>query len=301
MGYCTTVVDIAETLWIPTLISKKSRTQHGYRTDFTRYVTSTIGQMKYADVRPIDVQNWYNTLLKKVSPATENKALVVLRGVFKVARRNRLIEYNPCEEIETLDGKNKRDYYMNGTDAGLLLNRLEMGGYPELALVAFFGLQFGERRGEIWELKLSDIDTENWILSIVRARGKDGVIGDPKGGKRWLAFPPSRYEYVLRLMEKTEAIDNKDGYICTNFGKTWSATRLQDRIKDAKKDGLWPADLVLRGTRHVFNNLAIQSSRASAMEAMGHKSEQVNHQYTSENAALTAPAIEEDTNALGAL
>jgi integrase len=300
-GYCTTVIDIAETLWVPTLISKKSRTQHGYKTDFTRYVSPTIGQMRYEDVRPVDVQNWYNGLLKKVSPATANKALVVLRGVFRVARRNRLIEYNPCEEIETIDGKNKRDYYMSGEGVGLMLNRLEMGGYPELALVAFFGVQFGERRGEIWELKLSDIDTETWVMGITRARGKDGVIGDPKGGKRWVAFPESRYEYVLRLMEKTSAIDNKEGYICTNHGRTWTATRLSDRIKEAKADGVWPADLVLHGARHIFNNLALQSSRASAMKALGHKSEQVNNQYTSMNAALTVPAIDEVASRIGVL
>jgi len=300
-GYCVTVIDIAETLWIPTLISKKSRTQHGYQTDFTRYVTPTIGQMRYADVRPVDVQNWYNGLLKRVSPATANKALVVLRGVFRVARRNRLIEYNPCEEIETVDGKNKRDYYMSGDQIGLMLNRLEMGGYPELALVAFLGMQFGMRRGEIWELKLSDIDTETWVMGITRARGRDNVIGDPKGGKRWVMFPSSRYDYVYRLMEKTGALDNSEGYICTNDGLAWSATSLQRRIDCAKKDGAWTQDLVLHHSRHVFNNLALNSSRASSMKALGHKSEQVNNQYTSVNAALTASAIDEVAERIGLL
>ena len=89
--------------WLETAARPRLRenTYREYEGLIERYVKPSLGDRRLADVRPLDIQNFYSSLTgKKLSPRTVRFTRSVLASAFKQAVRWRMLAHNPCDSVE---------------------------------------------------------------------------------------------------------------------------------------------------------------------------------------------------------
>lgn len=78
----------------------EATTIEGYDLQINGKVMKEIGHLKMSDIYPLTIQNLYDKLQKNgISAATISKIHNILSGLFKIARKWRIIKHNPCEDV----------------------------------------------------------------------------------------------------------------------------------------------------------------------------------------------------------
>ena len=116
------------------------------------------------------------TRLKAVSPVTVNAELRSLRTIFNIAQRWNLIEFNPFKNVQLVRVPEVMPAFFSKEDFQKFLDAV--GSHP-LRDVFIFGVLTGLRRGEILNLKFSDVDLDRKIAQI-----QSSVAYRVKAGKR---------------------------------------------------------------------------------------------------------------------
>ena len=119
-----------------------------------------MGEMFLTDIRGVDVQKFYNDLVKDGYALSSIKvASAVLNGCLRQAMRNGLIEQNPVRLAELPRQKEKKTRIAMTKEQQALFMEYAKESY----LYNFFAvmLRTGLRRGEMQGLKYSDVDKKN--------------------------------------------------------------------------------------------------------------------------------------------
>jgi len=166
---------------------------------YNRKVKKEIGNKKIKDVLYSHIQNIVDKNIKGGdSPRTAKQAIEILSPAFKIARKNRIIVYNPCEDVKIKLPKSKK-IVVNATERLTNIHNAIIKLYANNPYYrAFFLLALqGRRKGEIINLRWENIsfkynyyflpDTKNdeeqkvFLPPNVKAslsefRGKDGWV-----------------------------------------------------------------------------------------------------------------------------
>lgn len=109
-------------------------------------------------------------------PASVNRELAVLSRIFSMAIDNGLVENNPCKRVKRFRMDNLRNRYLSVEEETKLLNSCT-GLRAHLRDLIMFAIYTGMRKGEILNLKWSQVDFERRMVLVTQTKsGKDRSI-----------------------------------------------------------------------------------------------------------------------------
>ncbi len=137
-----------------------------------------------------------------VSNATVNRYHAALSHVLKVAEMQYgLIESNPIRKVPKLKEPQGRVRYLTADEQIALLTACEQDSNPLLPTIVMMAIATGMRKGEVLNLKWSDVDLSR----------QTALIEEPKNGQRRSVF---LVEKIVRLIEALkESAGGKSEYL----------------------------------------------------------------------------------------
>ena len=134
--------------------------QYEYSMQLKKWIEPHFGKhLKVADVGYADVDALHRKITKSEAPIAANRAISLLRGMFKLAIRWRWIEKNPATGI-VRNREHRRQRYLTGEELGRLTVALAAHSDRQSANIIRMLLLTGARRGEVQSMRWQDVDTE---------------------------------------------------------------------------------------------------------------------------------------------
>jgi len=155
---------------------RRDLSQKDYKFIYERHIKPTFGNRILDEIKPSEIATWQSKLLKKLS----TKSLTMIRAVFNVmfndALADELITRNPMSLI-----KKPKNISVNEILPFKQDEIFKLLGHIQERMRAVFAIGFftGMRTGELVALKWSDIDFENNIIKVRRAK-RENVESLPK-------------------------------------------------------------------------------------------------------------------------
>ena len=143
----------------------KANTISVYMEIYKIHIAPTLGKLQVSSINKLMVQRLLNTMSKNgLSPNTLAKTKAILYSIFKEAMENRMISYNPCENITIRRDKTERRV-LSWQEQQMFLEAIRGSRYEMLCIL---GLSTGLRIGELSGLRWSDINFEEKTLTVER-------------------------------------------------------------------------------------------------------------------------------------
>lgn len=138
-----------------------------------------IGDMKVIDIRNIDIQDVINQMQKEGRASSSMRdALGRVRECLESAKNNRIIQLNPCFEINVpWENKQVVRRFLSKEEQNKFLQEVKYNWYKEMFYIMFLT---GMRIGEVGGLKWSDVDFENQCIYIKRSLSCQYEQGEKK-------------------------------------------------------------------------------------------------------------------------
>jgi integrase len=128
-----------------------------------KYLKAFFGEHKLSDITPKDIDDYKQSRLADVAPATVNRELEVLRHLFNLAERwKKFFGKNPVSQAGLLQLNNQIERILTPEEE----ERLLACSPPHLRAILICALNTGMRKGEIISLKWSNVDLENNIITL---------------------------------------------------------------------------------------------------------------------------------------
>ncbi len=128
-----------------------------------RRMSAEIGAKYIQQLTPGQIQDMYTNLSRKLSGTTLLQMHRVLSRAFKDAIRNRLIDKNPCDYIDTPKRNKYQANIVQPDEVSEFLKQYEGHlAYPAVCIALFCGL----RLSEILALRWEDIDFKKGLLTV---------------------------------------------------------------------------------------------------------------------------------------
>jgi integrase len=175
---------------LPDTPYKKNRSSY-----YNRKVKSKIGKKRAKDILPMHIQNLVNSLAKQGgNPRTAKQVVEVLSPAFKIARANRIVLTNPCEDVKIAPAK-RRKMVVNATDKLKIIYDAIMFTYENNPFYrAFFLLALqGRRKGEILNLRWEHISFEHDYYILIDTKNNE---------EQKIYLPPNVKECLLEFKAK---------------------------------------------------------------------------------------------------
>jgi integrase len=152
------------------------------------------------NLAPATVKKLVPATVKKLAPATVKHVLVLIRQLInKAILWNMWHGENPIKKVKLPKLNNRRERFLSGEEAQMLLKELEKVSY-QLYNIALLSLHTGMRAGEIFALKWGHIDIDNGMIH----------IADPKSGHARKAFMTNTIKEMFKTLddERSEQLDD---------------------------------------------------------------------------------------------
>jgi integrase len=159
----------------------KVKTARSYEASLNRF-KPMLGKLPISTVRPSHIAEYVAEASKTHEPATVNFDVTILHGIFKSAKREELVDFNPAEDVERPKVVQKRWRILEPSEVPAVLNAFE----DEQARTVFLTVMLtGLRRHEIQNLRWRDV-----------------VLTDPERGEH-LRVRESKSESGVRIVPVT--------------------------------------------------------------------------------------------------
>jgi integrase len=249
---------------------------------FKNYVGPHFGGRQPGNLSPFDVDKLRVGLLKEKKPATVRNILELLRRIIRFGEKKQLcpgitftIQMPSVNNIKTED--------LSPEELIRLLNAIEQESNVQIANFMKLALFTGMRRGELFNLKWSDIDSRNGFIA----------IHDPKGGED---------QKIPMNMDARQILDShprtKSPYVFP--GRTGNKrTDINKQVKRIKEQaGLPKSFRALHGLRHVYASILASSGKVdmyTLQKLLTHKGPAMTQRY----AHLRDDALKSASNLIG--
>ncbi len=274
-----------------------------YETILRLHILPKLGALPLATIRPIQLQRCINDM-ENMSSSLISKTRIVLTGLFRDARLNRLIVNDPTESLKWPKGYSNERRALTPEEREIFMKVL-----PQHHRGAMFGLMLGcgLRPGEVRALRWMDI--KDGHVYVQHAIKKDGnVMGEPKSkaGIRVIPIPPWLFD-ILSHMSKSSMFlfpDSNGSYISARRQReSWSSFKrlmyieagvptFRNQIIEeaAKESSIY--DITMYYLRHTYATILIENGMdiRTVQYLMGHSNISVTSKiYTHiTNAVVTA-------------
>lgn len=185
--------------WMEVYVKSKNITPKSvemYKQKLDNYILPEIGTMRLCDVRDTHLKKLLNKANSSFS--TAQKVKIVMQALFKQARKSRLIQYDPSEDIEIPKTKKGTHRSINEVERTAIL---EVAEYHYAGLYVLLVLYCGLRPGEAIALQWKDIDVKKHLIYVRKAleSGRTGEVKSPKSdaGNRDIPIPDVLWPKLL--------------------------------------------------------------------------------------------------------
>jgi integrase len=238
----------------------------------------TFGGRLVGEISTQDVEHLRSLLGKKLSAASVNRHLALLKVTFNRAMRSEppKAERNPVRGVKLLKENNERVRVLTDAEEGRLLAALPDYLHP-LVIVA---LHTGMRRGELAHLQWQDVDFHTRTLMVTQSKSGEGR-----------RVPMNRVVVeTLQALRKARKVfrglvfTSPRGESLHNFGRAWAET-----VKNAKI-----TDLRFHDLRHTAASRMVMSGvdLYTVKEILGHKTLVMTQRYSHLSPAHQRQAVE---------
>ena len=207
---------------------------------------------------------------KKASPKTIKNIVSLLNSAYKMAVRNKMLTYNPCDAVTLPKQKKPEKVILTKEQIPLFIEALE-DTTQDLKVVYELALFCGLRRSEIMGLMNSDINVLWKTISVKRTRhriNRQDVIQDTKTeqSRAIISVPPFVMSDIVILMKQHE----EDPYIENPFLIQYAAQPMRPdyakrQIKRFTAEHGLP-DVTLHGLRHTYASMLNNSGEFDIAE-----------------------------------
>lgn len=180
------------------------------------HIVPALGKFKMKDIKPIQIQEFYNSKLETLSPNTVGKFHTFLNRAFSDAYKNRIIKYNPLDGVNKPKKKKVTHAVMTEENFYNLLGQVQ-GTFDEVCIL-LAGV-CGLRRAEVFGLRRIDVDFKNHKISIVETMVRfngEWIIKPPKNetSQRTINVPPFVTEAIHNYLSSLKMVPER---ICAEF------------------------------------------------------------------------------------
>ncbi|HEY3434826.1 MAG TPA: tyrosine-type recombinase/integrase, partial [Solirubrobacterales bacterium] len=185
---------------------RKPSTVAGYRALLRSQILPTFGELPIESITTSMVEAWIAGVER--APATRTKALVLMHGIFRRARKLYRLPTNPVAEVEKPPTQSSGDIEVFSPEEVMALVR---GAASEQDAAIYMTAAFtGLRRGELLALRWRDVDFSGQVIR-VRGSYAEGVLTTPKSGKvRSVPLAPSVAEILAKLGQRDQWTGDDD-------------------------------------------------------------------------------------------
>jgi integrase len=256
-------LDYGQNVYAPENLQVYRRAFHG----FIRH----IGNIKTDAVSQRHVDTLKSKRLGEVGPVTVNMELRTLRAAFYMANRWKLTAENPFKQVRLCPLEEQAPAYLSIQDFRLLLSCMNQPWLRDLIIVAAFT---GMRRGELVQLRWSDVDLGKDVLTI-RSHGK---VRTKFGKMRVVPMNPQVREAILRRQEQSgceyvfhrdcQAVDGR--YLSRAFKRCIRRAHLSEQMH-------------FHSLRHTFSSWLVQNTDTSLYQVqklLGHSTIRITEMYS---------------------
>jgi len=246
---------------------------------------------KYLDeVNERDIFKMVGEMMKKYSPATINRNIIMLRYIFNLIIKWNMykIVVNPTRNVPMQTLNNKRERYLTGEEAEKLIAALHNTRNPMLKYIVPTLILTGARRSEVMNAKWSEFNFESRIWTIpISKSGKARHVPISDGLVRLLKSIPRKnnVDYVF-----ANPHTNKP-YV--SFHMTWNQARQAVGLPDVRMHDL----------RHSFASFLVNNGRNlyEVQRILGHANIKTTERYAHLSQASLLSAVNEITKAVQSL
>lgn len=164
---------------LPQLKDAAKRSQH------LSWWNNQIGRMRMSDIKSDTISKCRSILQTQPSTfgrhrgrprsdATVNRYVASLSAMFSRAVNEwEWVEKNPCSKLKKLREGSGRRRFLSQEELSALLTSCKEAGHPELEVIVLIAVTTGMRRGEILNLRQSDIDRKRGRILIRESKNGD--------------------------------------------------------------------------------------------------------------------------------
>jgi len=252
-------------------VQTKPSTLTSYKGIISSSLLPFFGNVPLTSITTADVQRYVSYRLEAgKASGTVQRALVVLKGMFKQAIEWNYLKVNPATPVKPPKKQHMEMDFLTPSEIKLFLDSLD----PKWKPLFFTAIFTGMRLGELLALQWSDID---WNSSTIRVKRSvwHGKFQEPKSrnAKRSIGMSPL---LVQLLKDHSEIAPNStyDLVFCTDKGSVLDDTNLRHRVFEPtlKKAGL--RKIRIHDLRHTYASLLINQGEnlKYVQQQLGHAS-----------------------------
>ena len=254
--------------------SERGRELKGRQTDVNRYekhLKATLGKRQISSLAPLDIERIKATMRGK-APATISNTLELLRRLINFGVRNKF-----CHSLNFIIKLPKKDNevveYLDEEQASRFIEILDNWPSQDVARMLKLAMVTGLRRGEVFKLKISDLDFKYGIIR----------LQNPKGNKN-VSIPMNN---VAMVILKDQIIWRKVKFPKSEYifpGRKGGQRVDCSAVKRIKKKAELPKQFrIFHGLRHHFA-VTLANSGEFSLDMIGelltHKSLQMTKRYS---------------------
>jgi integrase len=244
----------------------------------------------FAQISPMLIEKFKSERRKSLtkrgtqrSPASVNRELELLSGIFTRAVSERITETNPCSKVKLLKADNKRVQYLLDEEETLLFAQFK-GRLAHLRPLVIVAIGTGMRRGDQLNLKWEKVDFQRGIIYVPNAKtGKDYPV------------PMSSEVREVLLEMRRESGGSEYVFVNPKTGKPYIDLKkgFKEACSLAEIKNLRWHDL-----RHTFGTRIGEDghSEATIAELMGHTDPRTTRRYTHGTERAKREAVEAASN-----
>ena len=203
-------------------INLKPRTVKRYREAIEVHLKPALGKDKLHELDAMRIEEVYAKKLEQsVSPSTIQLIHAVLSGALKRGVRLKLVQHNPCKDVE-VPRIERAEVEPFTKEAAALLSAASK---DRLRCLWVLSLTTGMRQGELVGLKAGDVDIRAGKLRITRTV-YNGIVGTPKSkrSKRIIKLPHMAFDALTAHIGQGDYADD-DWLFPSNSGKAmWASS-----------------------------------------------------------------------------
>lgn len=247
----------------------------GYKAIVRGRLMPAFGELPLESVTTAMIERWMGSLNR--SAPTQIKALVLLHGIFKRAKKVWGLRVNPAADVEKPPPTGRGDIDVFSPEE---VRALVRAGASEQDAALFLTPAFtGLRRGELLALRWRDLDFTGSLIR-VRSSYADGVLTTPKSGEcaRCRSHPTSRRRWRSSVTVSTSPATMTLCFV-EKWGSYLDGSALRRRY-DAALKRAGPRKLRFHHLRHTFGTrMSGKADIRRVQEWMRHASIKTAMQY----------------------
>lgn len=159
-------------------LKQHSKHKKAYKLDETQMknLKKVFKDKFFDEITPGDIVSYREKRESKVSPATVNRELALLRSMFNraIEWEDYGIERNPVKKVKFLSVKKSRERILSIAEMKRLIKTAKEGDSKYLYLFLVIGINTGMRKMEVLSLEWKDVDMKKRTIRVRREKSKSG-------------------------------------------------------------------------------------------------------------------------------